>query len=198
MALILSFVGARKTRVGVNYYSYFFLSFADLLCLGGWAQLCKRPNSALIGWEKKKPRRVQSEIAMFNQRLKQDRTWQQISTAAQDSGAHVLYDFSRITAPSPIFLFTDKIRKPFPIEWCKELPPHHRSFGYRGLSNSWDLYHVVGLWSCLNCLCRGLSFRFFFLYREKKERMDDFSLLFESATNKRVGRIKYLLKYWPC
>ena len=71
---------------------------------------------------------------MFNQRLKQDRTWQQISTAAQDSGAHVLYDFSRITAPSPIFLFTDKIRKPFPIEWCKELPPHDRSFGYRGLS----------------------------------------------------------------
>ena len=60
------------------------------------------------------------------------------------------------------------------------------------------LYHVVGLWSCLNCLCRGLSFRFFFLYRERKERMDDFSLLFESATNKRVGRIKYLLKYWPC
>ena len=136
MALMLSFGRARKKLVEINYYLYFFLSFAELLCLGGLRQLCKRPNSALIGWEKKKPRRVQSEIAMFNQRLKQDRTWQQISTAAQDSGAHVLYDFSRITAPSSIFLFTDKIRKPFPIEWCKELPPHDRSFGYRGLSTS--------------------------------------------------------------
>ena len=82
---------------------------------------------------------------MFNQRLKQDRTWQQISTAAQDSGAHVLYDFSRITAPSPIFLFTDKIRKPFPIEWCKELPPHDRSFGYRGLSNLIQLLKITSL-----------------------------------------------------
>ena len=136
MALILSFGGARKTRVEINYFLYFFFSFADLLCLGGWAQLCKGPNSALIGWEKKKPRQVQSEIAVSGQRLKQDRMWPQMSTAAQDSGAHVLGDLSRITAPSSIFLFTDKIRKPFPIEWFKELPPHDRSFGYRGLSNS--------------------------------------------------------------
>ena len=100
MALIVSFGGARKTRVKINYYLYFFLSFADLLCLGGLTQLCKRPNSALIGWEKKKPRYVQSETAMSNQRLKQDRTRQQTSTSAQDSGAHILNDFSRITAPS--------------------------------------------------------------------------------------------------
>ena len=134
--MILSFGRARKTRVEINYFLYFFLSFADLLCLGGLTQLCKRPSSSLIGREKKKPRHVQSESAMSNQRLKQDRMWQQMSTAAQDSGAHVLGDLSRITAPSSIFLFTDKIRKPFPIEWCKELPPHDRSFGYRGLSTT--------------------------------------------------------------
>ena len=52
MALILSFRGARKKRVEINYYSYFSPPFADLLCLVGWTQLCKRPNSALIGWEK--------------------------------------------------------------------------------------------------------------------------------------------------
>ena len=96
--------------------------------------MCKRPNSALIGSEKKKPRHIQSEIAMSTQLLKQDRMRQQMSTAAQDSGAHVFNDFSRITAPSSIFFFTDRIRKPFPIEWCKELPPHDRSFGYRRLS----------------------------------------------------------------
>ena len=135
MALILSFGRARKTRAEINYYLYFSPSFADLLCLGGWTQLCKRPNSALIGSEKKKPRHIQSEIAMSTQLLKQDRMRQQMSTAAQDSGAHVFNDFSRITAPSSIFFFTDRIRKPFPIEWCKELPPHDRSFGYRGLSN---------------------------------------------------------------
>ena len=53
---------------------------------------------------------------------------QQFATDTQDSGAHVLNDFSRITAPSLIFFFTDKIRKPFLIEWCRELPPHDRSF----------------------------------------------------------------------
>ena len=134
MALMLSFGRARKKLVEINYYLYFFLSFANLLCLGGWTQLCKRPNSALIGWEKKKPRQVQSEIAVSGQHLKQDRMWRQMSTAARDSGAHVLNDFFRITAPSSRFFFTDKIRKPFPIEWCKELPPHDRRFGYRGFS----------------------------------------------------------------
>ena len=135
MALILSFGRARKMRAEINYYLYFSPSFADLLCLVGWTQLCKRPNPALIGREKRKPRHVQSEIATPGRHLKQDRTWQQISTAAHDSGAHILYDSPRITAPSSIFLFPDKIRKPSPIEWCKELPPHDRSFGYRGLSS---------------------------------------------------------------
>ena len=132
--MILSFSGVVERRVEINCYSYFFPSFADLLCLGGLTQLCKRPSPSLIGREKKKPRQVQSESATPNQRPKQDRTRQQMSTAAQDSGAHVLNDSSRITAPSSRFFFTDKIRKPFPIEWCKELPPHDRSFGYRGLS----------------------------------------------------------------
>ena len=103
MALILSFGRARKTRVEINYFLYFFLSFADLLCLGGWTQLCKRPNSALIGWEEIKSRHVQSEIAMSTQRLNQDWMRQQISTSAQDSGAHIFNDFFRITAPSSIF-----------------------------------------------------------------------------------------------
>ena len=132
MALIVSFGGARKTRVEISYFLYFFLSFADLLCLGGLTQSCKRPSPSLIGREKKKPRHVQSESATPNQRPKQDRTRQQMSTAAQDSGAHAPNDFSQITAPSSRFFFTDKIRKPFPIEWCKEL----RSFGYRVLSNN--------------------------------------------------------------
>ena len=134
MALILSFGRERKTRAKINYYLYFAPSFADLLCLGGWAQLCESSNPALIGREKKKPRHVQSEIATPNQSLKRDRMWRQLSAAARDSGAHILNDSPRITAPSLIFLFTAKIRKPSPIEWCKELPPHDRSFGYRGLS----------------------------------------------------------------
>ena len=63
MSLILNFGREWKRRVKIDYYLYFFPSFADLLCLGGKTQVCKRPDSALIGREKDKPHFVQSEIA---------------------------------------------------------------------------------------------------------------------------------------
>ena len=62
LALILNFSGVVERRVEINYYLYFFPSFADLLCLGGKNTIVQRPDSALIGREKNKPCLVQSEI----------------------------------------------------------------------------------------------------------------------------------------
>ena len=62
MALILNFGREWKGRVEINCFLYFFPSFADLLCLGGKNTIVQRPDSALIGREKNKPRLVQSEI----------------------------------------------------------------------------------------------------------------------------------------
>ena len=58
----------------------------------------------------------------------------QVPTDASEPGALFLNYFYRIKAPTSIIASLFEIGEPFPIEWCQELPPSDRSFGYRGLS----------------------------------------------------------------
>ena len=58
----------------------------------------------------------------------------QVPTDASEPGALFLNYFYRIKAPTSIIASLFEIGESFPIEWCQELPPSDRSFGYRGLS----------------------------------------------------------------
>ena len=65
---------------------------------------------------------------------KHERMRPQVPTVVREPGALFLNYFYRIKAPTSIIVYLYEIGEPFPIEWCQELPPSDRSFGYRGLS----------------------------------------------------------------
>ena len=67
----------------------------------------------------------------------------QVATDASEPGALFLNYFYRIKAPTSIIASLFEIGESFPIEWCQELPPSDRSFGYRGLSTKGDAHQIL-------------------------------------------------------